>query len=388
MGYETNIRNWWRDHIETLIYVALWMLIFTAPAMNLYIRMLNDPTVGLDWSEVSEAWNFTLPFLAVFVAHDWILSQLLIKRHKVKQYLCAMVVLLAIFTVVLTLAKPILYNGSTWLPATYADNTTMATLAQSGRNEMMPLLPGAPIDVVSTMVALLMMGMNLGVKLFFKSENDAQELHEAERQNLEAQLAYLRYQVNPHFYMNTLNNIHALVDINPERAKTSIVELSKMMRYILYDGEREGVSLKRELTFLDNYIRLMMLRYASSVRIDVNVPKAVPDRLIPPLMLIIFVENAFKHGISYKGDSFVEVKVEITGDRLHFVCRNSKHDTAQPAEHGGMGLVNVRRRLDLLYGTRYSLETTDGDDCYEVRLEMPFLEDEKRTQTHINKTYN
>lgn len=380
MSYETNIRNWWRDHIETLIYVALWMLIFTAPAMNLYIRMLNDPTVGLDWSEVGEAWNFTLPFLAVFVAHNWILSQLLIKRHRVKQYLCAMMVLLAIFTVVLTLAKPILYNGSTWLPATYADNTTLATLAQSGRNEMMPLLPGAPIDVVSTMVALLMMGMNLDVKLFFKSENNAQELHEAERQNLEAQLAYLRYQVNPHFYMNTLNNIHALVDINPERAKTSIVELSKMMRYILYDGEREGVSLKRELTFLDNYIRLMMLRYASSVRIDVKVPTAVPDRLIPPLMLIIFVENAFKHGISYKGDSFVEVRVEITDDRLHFVCRNSKHDTAQSAERGGMGLVNVCRRLDLLYGTRYSLETTDGDDCYEVRLEMPFLEDEKRAK--------
>ena len=381
MGYEMKIRNWWYAHAETLIYVALWMLIFTAPIMNLYIRMLNDPpTTGPDWGDVVEAWNFTLPFFAVFIAHDWLLDLLLIRRHKVKQYLCAMVVLLIVFTVVLTLAKPILYNGSTWLPATYAENTRLATRAHSGRNEMLPLLPGAPIDVVSTVVALLMMGMNLGVKLFFKSESDMRNLHEAERQNLEAQLAYLRYQVNPHFYMNTLNNIHALVDINPERAKTSIVELSKMMRYILYDGEREGVSLKRELAFIDNYIRLMMLRYASSVRIDVKVPPAVPDRLIPPLVLIIFVENAFKHGISYKGDSFVEVAVEVAGDRLHFVCRNSKHAPTQPKERGGMGLVNVSRRLALLYGTDYTLATADGDNCYEVRLELPFLKDKKRNQ--------
>ena len=237
-------------------------------------------------------------------------------------------------------------------------------------------MPGSPIDVVSTMVALLMMGMNLGVKLFFKSERDASELQEAERQNLEAQLAYLRYQVNPHFYMNTLNNIHALVDIDPERAKTTVVELSKMMRYILYDGERNGVSLKREIQFLDNYVRLMRLSYTSSVRIDVEAPETVADRHIPPLVLIIFVENAFKHGISYSEDSFVEVKVAVNGERLVFCCRNSKHHSTETDAKGGVGLVNVRRRLDLLYGDRYALYVDDSGGEYGVRWELPFLENE------------
>ena len=214
------------------------------------------------------------------------------------------------------------------------------------------------------------------VKLFFKSERDVSELQEAERQNLEAQLAYLRYQVNPHFYMNTLNNIHALVDIDPERAKTTVVELSKMMRYILYDGERNGVSLKREIQFLDNYVRLMRLRYTSSVRIDVEAPETVPDRHIPPLVLIIFVENAFKHGISYSENSFVEVKVAVNGECLVFCCRNSKHHNTETDAKGGVGLVNVKRRLDLLYGDRYALDVDDSDGEYGVRLELPFLENE------------
>ena len=278
MGYELKIRNWWHDHIETLIYVGLWTLLFTTPMLNQYIRMLSDRDEVYNWDDIFVAWKYALLFLLVFVVHDRLLGVLLVKRQRVKQYLLATFLLLVAFTAVQTVAKPLLYEPpqmeQTTLSAAAADDGARHAVKRvtNQRNELLPEMPGSPIDVVSTMVALLMMGMNLGVKLFFKSERDASELQEAERQNLEAQLAYLRYQVNPHFYMNTLNNIHALVDIDPERAKTTVVELSKMMRYILYDGERNGVSLKREIQFLDNYVRLMRLSYTSSVRIDVEAP--------------------------------------------------------------------------------------------------------------------
>ena len=350
--------------------------------LNQYIRMLSDRDEVYNWDDIFVSWKYALLFLLVFVVHDRLLGVLLVKRRRVKPYLLATFLLLVAFTAVQTVAKPLLYEPpqteQTTLSAAAADDGARHAVKRvtNQRNELLPEMPGSPIDVVSTMVALLMMGMNLGVKLFFKSERDVSELQEAERQNLEAQLAYLRYQVNPHFYMNTLNNIHALVDIDPERAKTTVVELSKMMRYILYDGERNGVSLKREIQFLDNYVRLMRLRYTSSVRIDVEVPETVPDRHIPPLMLIIFVENAFKHGISYSEDSFVEVKVAVNGERLVFCCRNSKHHNTETDAKGGVGLVNVRRRLDLLYGDRYALDVDDSDGEYGVRLELPFFENE------------
>ena len=258
MGYELKIRNWWHDHIETLIYVGLWTFLFTTPMLNQYIRMLSDRDEVYNWDDIFVSWKYALLFLLVFVVHDRLLGVLLVKRQRVKQYLLAAFLLLVAFTAVQTVAKPLLYEPpqmeQTTLSTAAADDGARHAVKRvtNQRNELLPEMPGSPIDVVSTMVALLMMGMNLGVKLFFKSERDASELQEAERQNLEAQLAYLRYQVNPHFYMNTLNNIHALVDIDPERAKTTVVELSKMMRYILYDGERYGVSLKRQIHFLDN----------------------------------------------------------------------------------------------------------------------------------------
>lgn len=134
--------------------------------------------------------------------------------------------------------------------------------------------------------------MNLGVMLFFKSNKDEAELQLLEKQNLQQQLEYLKYQINPHFFMNTLNNIHALVDIDPEEAKTTIVELSKMMRYILYEGNKPIIPLQREIQFLENYITLMKLRYTNKVKITLNIEKNIPDYGVPPLMLITFVENA------------------------------------------------------------------------------------------------
>ena len=219
--------------------------------------------------------------------------------------------------------------------------------SQTIRPDMPPPIVGER-DILAIVVLILMFGANLGIKGYFRSRDDRKRLAELEHENLEQQLEYLRYQINPHFFMNTLNNIHALVDIDPEKAKETIVELSKMMRFVLYEGNKQGVPLSREMDFIRHYVTLMQLRYTDKVRITLDLPAEVPDRQIPPLILITFIENAFKHGISYQHESFIEVKVAVEGESLHFTCRNSKAESSNE-EKGGVGLANVRKRLNLLY---------------------------------------
>lgn len=225
-------------------------------------------------------------------------------------------------------------------------------------------------DIIALIVLILMLGMNIGIKLYFKSRRDTKIMAALEKENLEQQLEYLRYQINPHFFMNTLNNIHALVDIDPEKAKSTILELSKMMRFILYEGDKKGVPLTREFEFIRNYITLMRLRYTDKVKVTVELPTEAPDYELPPLMLITFIENAFKHGISYQHESFVQVKANIANERLHFSCSNSKADKPNE-EKGGVGLANVKQRLNLIYGENYTLNIQDEPDRYDVELEIP-----------------
>ena len=218
-----------------------------------------------------------------------------------------------------------------------------------------------------------MVGFNIAVKLFFKSFRDEEMLKELEHQRLQSELQYLKYQINPHFFMNTLNNIHALVDIDTGKVKSTIVELSKLMRYVLYEASNKTILLLREVQFLENYVTLMSLRYPEKVSIEKNFPLEVPEVQIPPLLFISFVENAFKHGVSYRKESFVHVVMQLEeGNRLAFRCTNSTGNSSDE-QHHGIGLENIRKRLRLLFGNDYTLSITEEDDKFDVLLIIPLL---------------
>lgn len=405
----TTHMNYRKEHI---IYTSIWLLLYISPLASLYMRMSSNPDISFSWHEILNAWEFNTVWLVLMLIHNFLLLPILILKRRTWQYLMLASALLITCTFASFLIRPagprfddkdkrMEMSDTNYYICGESDSCHAPGLCQKmehdpkedmcrkpihggkpfprpryNPDELRPISPVpmlGPGEAVAFFGGLLLMGMNLGVKLYFKTQEDREQQERLEKQDLERQLEYLRYQVNPHFFMNTLNNIHALVDINPERAKTTIVELSKMMRYILYEGDKKYIPVQREALFLNNYIELMRLRYSSRVSINLDMPEMMPDVMLPPLLLIIFVENAFKHGVSYAAPSFIDIKVEVTQDKLKFRCRNSRQEQKpdEKKKKGGVGLANARRRLDLLFPNRYNLEIKENDKEYDVQLEIP-----------------
>lgn len=378
---------------EHTIYTAIWAMLYASPVVNIYTRMAGNPRITFSWTEILHAWEYTSTWFVMFAIHNFLLLPLLLRKRKTGTYLCLSFLILLTGMFITYLNRPMHKNQyktrmeAEWKADSLAYERVAAVRLGDGRycspqNPMRrkpldfqpidPLPMLGPGELVAFFGGLLLMGMNLGVKLYFMSQRDRERQKIIDQRNLEQQMEYLKYQVNPHFFMNTLNNIHALVDIDPERAKTTIVELSKMMRHILYEGSKKLIPLTREVEFLNLYVQLMRLRYTRKVHINVDVPPQLPELKLPPLMLIIFVENAFKHGISYREESFIDIKLRVENKRLLFSCCNSKPTQVQRTnEKGGMGLQNVRQRLELLYDDDYTLDINDGEKTYEVKLDIP-----------------
>ena len=387
---KTTKMNYRKEHI---IYTLMWIVLYLSPVMSIYMRMSTNPHIDFSWDEILNAWKFNTVWVVLFAIHNFLLAPILILKRRTWLYTALAMLLLAITMCTLYVMRPDhpIHSPESLTPTECKacnagkdcdeceydrpySNDPMRRKPEMRLFSPMPLF--GPGEMVAMFGGLLLMGMNLGVKLYFRSQEATEALAKIEKHALERQLQYLKYQVNPHFFMNTLNNIHALVDIDPERAKASIVELSKLMRYVLYEGNNKLTSLSREVQFLRNYVQLMSMRYnAGNVSISLDTPDVLPDSMLPPLLLVIFVENAFKHGISYRTKSFVEISLQPHADRLLFSCRNSrperKHDENMK---GGVGLSNVRRRLDLLFPNDYTLDIKEEEDTYTVKLEIPLTQ--------------
>jgi two-component system LytT family sensor kinase len=206
---------------------------------------------------------------------------------------------------------------------------------------------------------------------WFRNEKRKGEL---ENEKLASELAFLKSQVNPHFLFNILNNICSLARKKSDDTENAIIKLSQLMRYMLDDSKEQKVALSKELDYLDNYIELQRLRISDKAEVVVKVEGDTESYLIEPLLLIPFVENAFKHGISYLEHSKIEIALSVEAQRLSFTVLNTNFkDQAMslPAEEG-IGLKNVRRRLDLLYPGKHTLTVEDADRMYKIFLEIRF----------------
>ena len=226
--------------------------------------------------------------------------------------------------------------------------------------------------MIDFILALMMMCAGTLIKLYLISDRDKARLRLLAKARTDAELEQLRYQVSPHFMMNTLNNIHALVDVDAERAKDAIVRMSRLMRHMLYEGGKPLVSLDSEVTFLRDYVELMRLRFTDAVSVTLDAPETVGDVMLPPLLFVNLVENAFKHGVSYSKPSFVDVRLSLSDDRreVSFCCVNSLSNASTDDERHGIGVQNTRKRLELLCRGRFNLSAVRLADRYVVTLSI------------------
>lgn len=206
-----------------------------------------------------------------------------------------------------------------------------------------------------------------------KSDKLLQERHE---ENLKTELSFLRSQISPHFMFNVLNNMLAMARLKSEQLEPTIIKLSSLMRYILYETDEETVSLKKETEYLQSYIDLQRQRIGNKVQLKVRMEIGQEEYCIPPMLLIPFIENAFKHGLSAITDPVIEVELHTSGSMLYFRVANkfTKNPDEIKDKTSGIGLQNVKRRLNLLYGNRYSLLINDIDNWFTVSLQLNLQE--------------
>jgi len=222
-------------------------------------------------------------------------------------------------------------------------------------------------------ICILIVGAGTTIKLMSKWLNEEQLRKDVEKEQLKTNLALLRHQVSPHFLMNTLNNIHALVEIDSGKAQDAIERLSILMRYLLYDSAQSTIELKKEIDFINSFVSLMQLRHSDEVEVKIRIPDQIPEIKIPPMLFISLLENAFKHGVSYPLKSYIYLEMQIHGNSLVCNIKNRKQKTVanQFDEYSGIGLANIKKSLNLLYEQDYKLEISDKEHEFEVNLTIP-----------------
>lgn len=366
---------------ENFIYLVIWVVVLVMPLLN--INQL-DNTSEVDWESAFLVWKMICPLLILFLVNNYILLPFLLIRKKSWSYLLFTVCTIGLISIASFKNMPdqeVFDNRPNWekhnrvqmqkqQPPMIPERMQWSDLQIPDSRFKQARSQFPSFIVPHCLTVILVIGVNMAIKFLFKSIRDDHRMKSLKKQTSEAELAYLKHQINPHFFMNTLNNIHALIDIDKEKAQKTVLELSKIMRYVLYDASQPSVPLEKEIHFLSNYIELMRIRYTEQVDISISLPGEIPNTQIPPILFISFLENAFKHGISYKNESFIHLSMEIKETELHCLIVNS-HFHAKKTGKTGIGQENARKRLRLLYDTNYTLHIENNNDQYRVLLIIP-----------------
>ncbi|REG90642.1 sensor histidine kinase [Algoriphagus antarcticus] len=214
-------------------------------------------------------------------------------------------------------------------------------------------------DIFNVLVYLLTIGISTSVASVQKWQKDESLRRELDQQRINTELSYLKAQINPHFFFNTLNNIYALTNLDVKKAQEALLKLSRMMRYVLYENQKNETLLSREVSFINDYVELMKMRLTEKVTLNISIEEPKDDLIIAPMLLLPFLENTFKHGVSSQQPSEIMIKLEVMGKTVFFETRNHifpVHSESPESKENGIGLVNTQRRLSLIYPDKHRLK--------------------------------
>nr|WP_295931195.1 histidine kinase [uncultured Dyadobacter sp.] len=230
------------------------------------------------------------------------------------------------------------------------------------------------LDYFALLTALMIIGLSTSIAAVRTAQLDKQYRQNLEKEKINSELSFLKAQINPHFFFNTLNNIYALTVIDVEAAREALHKLSRMMRYVLYETQHGTVLLSQEIAFAQDYIQLMQLRLTDKVTVHLDPPNPLHDVSIAPMLFLPFIENAFKHGVSAVQPSRIDIQIRQEGHKIFVEVKNTLFTDKRAIldESNGIGLANTQRRLDLLYPGKYQLEVTENKEEkeFEVHLEL------------------
>lgn len=231
------------------------------------------------------------------------------------------------------------------------------------------LFPVMFVTGMSTLYSLIVWMLN---------QNRKSEEEKAER--LRSELSFLRSQISPHFIFNILNSIVYLIRVKSENAEKVTIELSKLIRYMLYESENKHVFLEKEIEYLENYVELQKVRFGEDVDIEINISGNASSLTIEPMLLIPFVENAFKHGVGFLKDPFIKIDLSISeGNIMEFRVQNKCNNDRQEVKDkdSGIGIKNVKRRIELLYPQSHAVKLKEKEGIFDVYLKLILKRSEK-----------
>ena len=352
--------NYYFDNV--FIHLSVWIIIFGLPLF------LTDRGQGISWSHFWRSASVMLAFMIVFYINYLYLINRFLYKQKTKEFIIINLILIVAMA-------SLMYFAHDFIMTLNLDGRPMRRHGGSMRGRRRYQSIPYVIIVRNVFSLALIVGLSVAIKMSARWAKVESERKELEKEKTEAELKNLKSQINPHFLLNTLNNIYALIEFNPPKAQTAVEELSKLLRHLLYDNNETYVPLVKEVEFMRNYIELMRIRLSKNIELTTNIDISPgSSTLIAPLIYISLIENAFKHGISGNKNSFIYIQLsEKPNGVVEFVCKNSAFPKNESDKSGsGIGLNQVKRRLELLYPKRYTwnqnLEETDGLSVFTSHL--------------------
>ena len=332
--------------MKLLTHIASWAVVFIMPAL-IFISEGNQRFEEALYRSLA-----SLPFLMLlfYLCYFWLIDRLWFK----KQY---------IFFILVAVALILCMSYSKYELFSYFE-------LHKSKHKMPPFHAFVYFDFLSNLLPVV-----FAMAIRYAQRNFSLEIaqKEVKAQKLQADLTQLKYQLQPHFFFNALNNIYSLIAFDPQKAQESVHSLSKLMRHFMQNSDQKQISLVEEVDFLQQYISLMQLRLTDKTTVQVDFPKQVPQLTIAPLLFISLVENAFKHGVSATAATTLSFRLKVEGNTVIFRSENTKIPTQESLYSSGIGIDNLKKRLTLLYPEKhqYTIEEKEGKYMAQLTIDNP-----------------
>jgi two-component system LytT family sensor kinase len=338
--------------VKVILHVAAWTLLFCLPYL-LFSSFHNDkphphesPSKSFEFANIFI--GNVLVWISLFYINAYILVPKFIYKKKYHLYFLSQ---LAVIAVIFVIDRTIF-----WFFPPFADSKYSFL--------------GFTVSHIFTYLFIL--ATSMAFQMIQDRISSDKRAKEKENENLKTELAFLRSQVSPHFMFNVLNNMVSLARKQSDQLEPSLIKLSSLMRYMLYETDEEKVPLEREIEYLQSYIDLQQQRFGKKVKVSVSLEMADGHYELEPMLLIPFVENAFKHGTGMIEDAQIDIALKVENNILNFTVRNKFNEESKEIKDktSGIGLTNVKRRLSLLYGKNHNLWLTTKDNWFLVSLQI------------------